>query len=164
MSIDPAAPAPLTQDPAGSAARTPATAAALPERTIRVSAVVMRNAAGHVLNVRKRGTASLMLPGGKPEPGEDSRATAVREVAEELGLALDPERLRELGVFRAAAANEPGCVVEAAVFEHPLVPGAEAAGPRAEIEHIEWVDPAVTRPDMAPLNTDVIFPALLAES
>lgn len=129
---------------------------------IRVSAVVMRNAEGLVLNVRKRGTASFMLPGGKPEAGEDARATAVREVSEELGLALDPAQLQDLGVFRATAANEPGFVVEAAVFEHPLVPGAESAEAQAEIERIEWIDPAAARADMAPLNTDFVFPALRA--
>lgn len=133
------------------------------ERVIRVSAVVMRDAAGHVLNVRKRGTSSLMLPGGKHEPGEDPRDTAVREFAEELGVALDRGRLRSLGVFRAAAANEPGHTVEASVFEHPLVDGAGEAGPQAEIDHLEWVDPGEARADMAPLNTELVFPALLAD-
>lgn len=132
------------------------------ERIIRVSAVVMRDAAGRVLNVRKRGTASLMLPGGKHEPGEHPRDTAVRECAEELGLSLDRDRMRRLGVFRAAAANEPGHIVEATVFEHPLVDAALSADPRAEIEHLEWVDPEVDRDDVAPLNTHYVFPALLA--
>ena len=130
------------------------------ERVIRVSAVVMRDQRGRVLNVRKRGTTSLMLPGGKHEPGEDPSDTAVREFGEELGIALDRARLRSLGVFRAAAANEPDHVVEATVFEHPFVAGADAAEPLAEIAALEWVDPTVSRPDMAPLNTDVIFPVL----
>lgn len=121
----------------------------------------MRDDDGRVLNVRKRGTSSLMLPGGKHEPGEDARDTALREFAEELGVELDPALLSPLGVFRAAAANEPDHVVEAAVFLHPLVPAALLAGPRAEIEHVEWVDPSVPRPDMAPLNTEIVFPALL---
>ncbi|QAB17182.1 NUDIX domain-containing protein [Leucobacter muris] len=129
---------------------------------IRVSAVVMRDESGRVLNVRKRGTGSLMLPGGKHEAGEDPRDTAVREFEEELGIALDRDRLRELGVFRAVAANEPGHTVEASVFEHPLVTAAATAEPRAEIEHLEWVHPSAERADMAPLNTDFVFPALLA--
>ena len=132
------------------------------ERVIRVSAVVMRNADGRVLNVRKRGTGAFMLPGGKPEVGEDAAATALREFSEELGIDLDPARLTALGVFRAAAANEPDHVVEAAVFEHPLVDDALAAGPRAEIEAVEWIDPASRRADLAPLNTELVFPALLA--
>ncbi|WP_240422717.1 NUDIX domain-containing protein [Leucobacter sp. wl10] len=133
-----------------------------PDPVIRVSAVVMRDEHGRVLNVRKRGTASLMLPGGKHEAGEDPRDTAVREFEEELGIALDRGRLSALGVFRAAAANEPGHTVEASVFEHPFVAAAASARARAEIEHLEWVDPTVPRPDMAPLNAEIVFPALRA--
>lgn len=129
-----------------------------------MSAVVIRDGSGRVLNVRKRGTGSLMLPGGKHESGEDPRDTAVREAREELGLQLDRDRLDALGVFRAAAANEPGHVVEATVFAHPFAEEMSAARPRAEIEHLEWVDPAIPREDMAPLNTELIFPALLADT
>ncbi|WP_440311875.1 NUDIX hydrolase [Leucobacter chromiireducens] len=132
-------------------------------RIIRVSAVVLRDELGRVLNVRKRGTSALMLPGGKHEPGEDPRDTAVRECAEELDLALDRAALRPLGVFRTAAANEPGHLVEATVFEHPLVPEAATATPQAEIAQLEWVDPTLARDDLAPLNTELVFPALLAE-
>src|SRR5690606_22510381 len=66
---------------------------------IRVSAVVMRDPEGRILNVRKRGTAKLMLPGGKPHPGEDARDTAIREFEEELGVALSSVQLRSVGVF-----------------------------------------------------------------
>lgn len=127
---------------------------------IRVSAVVMRDGHGHVLNVRKRGTSMLMLPGGKPEPGETPAATAVREFAEELGTPLDAARLRPLGEFRAAAANEPDHVVVAHVFEHPWVSGVRAS---AEIEHLEWIDPSRPRADLAPLTIEHVFPALLED-
>jgi len=40
---------------------------------IRVSAVVLRDAQGRVLMVRKRGTSMWMNPGGKPEPGVGRR-------------------------------------------------------------------------------------------
>ncbi|MFC6234582.1 NUDIX domain-containing protein [Leucobacter soli] len=128
-------------------------------KDIVVSAVVMRDAEGHVLNVRKRGTRMLMLPGGKPEAGEAPAETALREFREELGIALDPVALRPVGSFRAAAANEPDHEVVAHVFEHPYVAGVAV---NAEIELLEWVDPAVVRDDMAPLNTEHVFPALLA--
>lgn len=124
---------------------------------IRVSAVVVRDPEGRVLNVRKRGTQSLMLPGGKPEPGEDPRDTAIREFREELGVELDPLRLRGLGEFRAPAANEPERDVIAQVFEHPYV---AVDRPLAEIEHLEWADPSAANPAMAPLNTEQVFPAL----
>lgn len=129
---------------------------------IRVSAVVMRDPAGKILNVRKKGTEKYMLPGGKPELGEDALATAVREFREELGVQLDPSKMQFLGVFTAPAANEPGHTVEAAVFQHPYVPEAAEAASKAEIAELFWCDPALPNPAMAPLNTDVIFPALLS--
>ena len=76
--------------------------------TIRVSAAVVMDAAGRALVVRKRGTASFMQPGGKPEPGESAAAALVRELAEELGVKTDAAALTSLGTFTAAAANEPG--------------------------------------------------------
>ena len=40
------------------------------------------------------------LPGGDLEDGEDFRAAAVRELAEETGLVVDADRLESLGVTR----------------------------------------------------------------
>lgn len=128
---------------------------------IRVSAVVIRDTAGRVLNVRKRGTSTLMLPGGKPEPGEDPRDTAVREFREELGVELNPLWLRGLGEFRSPAANEPQRDVLAHVFEHPYV---AVDRPLAEIEHLEWTDPSTSTAAMAPLNVEHVFPALTSDA
>lgn len=136
--------------------------AAITDRVIRVSAVVLRDHEGRVLNVRKRGTHAFMLPGGKPEAGEAAAACAAREVAEELGISLDPRELTLLGVFRTAAANEPGFALEATVFTHGFVEQALSAAPRAEIECVEWIDPELARGDLAPLNTEFVFPALCA--
>ncbi len=124
----------------------------------------MRNRAGRVLNVRKAGTGMLMLPGGKPETGETALETAIREFEEELGITLDPGRMRDVGVFRADAANESGFTVEATVFEHPFVAEAERLTPQAEIEYLEWVPLDTLRADVAPLNRDAVFPALLENS
>lgn len=129
------------------------------DRLIRVSAVVLRDDAGRVLTVRKRGTARFMLPGGKPEADEGPRQTAVRECAEELGVRLDPDALADVGVFRAPAANEDSYEVEAAVFTHPAV---AVTDPAAEIEELRWLDPA-QRPlpdDLAPLLATCVVPAI----
>ena len=121
----------------------------------------MRHPDGRILNVRKRGTTKLMLPGGKPDPGEDARDTAIREFQEELGIALSSVRLRSVGVFTTRAANEPGHELVASVFEHPYVNEMTTVSPLAEIEHLEWIDPVDHRDDMAPLNTEHVFPVLL---
>lgn len=128
---------------------------------IVVSAVVLRRPTGEVLTVRKRGTDRFMLPGGKPEPGETPAQTAVREAFEEVGAVLDESRLRELGTFRAAAANEPGQDVIGTVFEHPDV--ADVA-PGGEIAELRWLDPRADLPgDLAPLLEERVLPLLAAE-
>jgi 8-oxo-dGTP diphosphatase len=133
--------------------------AASDDGVIRVSAVVLRDASGALLTVRKRGTSHFMLPGGKLESGESAAEAAVRECAEELSVRLDPESLRELGVFRAAAANENGHEVVATVFEHPPV---VIDGAAAEIEELRWLDPNIRPlpPDLAPLLAERVVPVL----
>ncbi len=113
---------------------------------------------GRLLTVRKRGTKRFMLPGGKPEPGEDALSTAVREAREELGVVLEPDKMRSLGTFTTLAANEPGAQLVASVFEHDYVAGVR---PCAEIAQARWEEPGDgPRPDAAPL-TEIVF-ALLA--
>ena len=130
-----------------------------PSPVITVAAVVIRDANGRLLTVRKKGAVRFMLPGGKPEPGEDRRRTALRESLEELSVALRADDLVELGVFRADAANEVGHLVEATVFEHPYV---RVDAPAAEIAELQWIDIASTDVPLAPLLADHIIPLLLA--
>ena len=102
-----------------------------------------------------------MLPGGKPEPGETAYVAAVREVAEELEVALDPAQLRQVGIFTATAANEHRSDVQATVFEHPPVTIGQ---PASEIEELRWqlLDDHPYPDDLAPLLADHVFPALSA--
>ncbi len=115
-----------------------------------VAAVVVLDGAGRVLTVRKTGTTRFMLPGGKPEAGEDLRETGVRELGEEVGLHLDGDDLDDWGIHTDIAANEPGTMVRAGVYawrRRALVPLAAAA----EIAELRWM--AIDRPegDLAPL-------------
>lgn len=127
---------------------------------ITVSGVVLRAEDGSLLTVRKRGTLRFMLPGGKPEPGEDARQAAVREVREEVGVVLDPDALELIGVFRTAAANEPGHEVLGTIFQHPAP--ADVA-PSGEIAELRWLDPTGPLPDnLAPLLAERVIPAILA--
>ena len=121
---------------------------------IVVSAVDLRDADGHVLTVRKRGTEAFMHPGGKPEPGESPARCALREVEEELGLVLAPEELELVAVHRTAAANEAGRPLIASVFRHPHLAqqSRPTITPAAEIEEVRWTDPTHPLPDdVAPL-------------
>ncbi|WP_307827977.1 NUDIX domain-containing protein [Nocardioides sp. SYSU D00038] len=126
---------------------------------IRVSALVVRDPAGRVLTVRKRGTERFMLVGGKPEPGETPAETAARECAEEVGLRVDAGVLVALGRHDAAAANEPGQRVEAHVFAHP--DPVTAVAPAGEIAELRWLDPGAPLPDdLAPLLEHHVLPLL----
>lgn len=127
---------------------------------IQVSAVVLRDPAGRVLLVRKRGTSRWMRPGGKPEAGENGAECGAREVAEELGIVLDPRRLQFLGELSAPAANEPDHTVVAQSFlwPDPINPDVR---PAAEIEAARWVElDGPADPSLAPLYVDVIAPLL----
>lgn len=129
-------------------------------RTIRIAAVVFRNNSGDVLSVRKTGTTSFMMPGGKVEASETPRRTAVREIAEELHIELDPGRLDHVGRFRAPAANESGFEVDCDVYQWPD-PLTVLPEVFEEIAEAAWFPVSSTAAELAPLSRDVIFPRLL---
>jgi 8-oxo-dGTP diphosphatase len=109
-------------------------------RSIEIVAAMIRDAQGRVLLVRKRGAEVFQQPGGKRDAGDrDDLHTLARELEEELGCTMRHEGAQLLGRFSAPAANEPGCVVHAVVYE------VQASGPFkacAEIEALHWIDPS----------------------
>ena len=123
---------------------------------IRVVAALIRDHAGRVLLVRKRGTAAFMQPGGKRDAGEDDVAALARELDEELGCRVVPETFAALGTFECVAANEPDRRVNAAIYRVDVTGNIAA---RAEIDEIIWIDPA-SPPDihLAPLTRDYVLP------
>ena len=130
--------------------------------TIKVVAALIRDGAGRVLLVRKRGTSAFMQPGGKRDPGEDDIAALSREIAEELGCRVVRDSIRPLGAFDAPAANEPGWRVQASLY------GIEVIGdimPSREIDETIWIDPAAP-PDiaLAPLTRDHVLPLAAARA
>lgn len=129
---------------------------------IHIAAAVILDGAGRTLVVRKRGTTAFQQAGGKLDAGETSRMALIRELSEEIGLAVDQDRLASLGQFSAPAANEPGYRVIADVFvlrlAHP-----EDVRPAAEIAEVRWIDPqAPGKIHLAPLTEHEILPRVLA--
>jgi len=123
---------------------------------IRIVAALIRDDAGRVLLVRKRGTSAFTQPGGKRDGGEDDVAALSREIAEELGCGVLAGSIRSLGEFDAVAANEPGFRVQASLY------GVDVTGeiaPSREIDETIWIDPAAP-PDivLAPLTRDHVLP------
>lgn len=126
------------------------------EKIISVVAALIRDEAGRILLVRKRGTQAFMQPGGKRDAGESDVAALSRELVEELGCRVDQGTVRALGVFECPAANEPGYSVRASVY---AVDVDGAVMPQAEIEEMIWVDPAALPAlSYAPLTRDHVLP------
>jgi 8-oxo-dGTP diphosphatase len=127
-------------------------------RTIRIAAAIICRADGMTLLVRKRGTTAFMQPGGKLERAEAPVLALCRELAEELGLAIDPAAADYLGRYSAPAANEPDHLVVADMFR---VDVAATVRPAAEIEEIRWVDAKAARAlVLAPLTREYVLPLL----
>jgi len=95
--------------------------------------VMVSNPAGELLLCRSRSGHAWVLPGGTLDPGEDLRTAAVREAAEEAGVAVRVGDLAYVQEFRPAGRSEH--VVEVvfraeAVDGHPT--GAAAGGRTVE--------------------------------
>jgi len=92
---------------------------------------------GRILSARSRGKQVYFIPGGKRETGESDEQALVREIQEELSVALEVDTIRPLGVFEAQAHGQAdGVVVRMTCFT------GEYAGrlqPAAEIEEIAWL-------------------------
>src|SRR5271155_2142236 len=124
--------------------------------TIKVVAALIRDDAGRVLLVRKRGTLAFMQPGGKLDPGEDDITALSREISEELGCSLVQASVRPLGAFDAVAANDPGFRVQANLYHVDVTGGIK---PSQEIDEAIWIDPSSPPEiDLAPLTRDHVLP------
>jgi len=127
-------------------------------RVLDIVTAVIRDDAGRMLLVRKRGTVAFMKPRGKRDAGEDDLTTLARELDEELGCRVVAAEL--LGNFSAPAANETGFTVRSATY---LTEVEGDIASRAEIEELAWIDPAAPGDlRLAPLLTEQVLPALLA--
>jgi 8-oxo-dGTP diphosphatase len=126
------------------------------QRFIRIVAALVQDEAGHVLLVRKRGTRAFMQPGGKLQDSESHLDALERELREELSCFVQPGSAAFLGTFTAPAANETGCLVEAALYRLKLVGTITAA---SEIEEIVWLDPHnAGEIELAPLTSRCVLP------
>ncbi len=124
--------------------------------TIRIAAAVLIDKDGQTLLVRKRGTRAFMQPGGKIDADETPLQALARELHEELNLHINPQEAVYLGQFSSRAANEPGFMVQADMYQLHIDVAVE---PAAEIEEICWIDPMGDGGlELAPLTREFILP------
>lgn len=92
---------------------------------------------GKILGTRSRGKDVFYLPGGKREPGESDVETLVREVREELTVAIAAGSAASAGVFEAQAhGHAPGVTVRMTCYTADY-DGTPA--PSNEIEELAWL-------------------------
>ena len=111
-----------------------------------------------LLVVRKRGTCTYILPGGKPERGEDDLQALTREIEEELGCTLDTDTVVFLGAFSDTASDLVDTTVTVRLYGAKLVGSPH---PQSEIENLEWFRPGIdTDLCLAPSLQNHIIPFL----
>lgn len=102
-----------------------------PRHSVSVAAAVV-DESGRVLVTRRADNGHWEPPGGVLELDEDVHGGLVREVQEETGLTVEPERLT--GVYKNMSRG-----IVALVFRCRLVGGT--AGPTSEVRELRWVGP-----------------------
>jgi 8-oxo-dGTP diphosphatase len=114
-----------------------------------------------LLVVRKKGGTLYILPGGKPEPGENDLEALVREVEEELGCSLNSTTIEFLGSFSDRAADMENTTVTVRLYAAQLVGDPI---PQSEIENLKWFSPKEDGINsLAPSLQNQIVPFLFAE-
>jgi 8-oxo-dGTP pyrophosphatase MutT (NUDIX family) len=92
---------------------------------------------GAILSSRSRGRDVYYIPGGKREVGESDTDTLVREIHEELSVAIVPDTIEHVGTFHAQAHGHPeGTLVRMTCYTagYQGVPR-----PDNEIEEVVWL-------------------------
>lgn len=92
---------------------------------------------GKILGTRSHGKDAYYIPGGKREPGESDLQALVREVREELDVAIVPGSVAYAGAFQAQAHGHPAGVTVRMTCYTADYQGTLA--PRGEIAELCWL-------------------------
>ncbi|MEU6503889.1 NUDIX hydrolase [Streptomyces californicus] len=125
------------------------------DETIRYTADVVLLAAGHVLLIQRRWNphaGSWALPGGHVDAGETSLQAAARELAEETGITVPVDVLRQVGAFDAPGRDPRGRVT---VAYTATLPAPVAPTPLDDAADARWW-PLNNLPDLAFDHADIL--------
>jgi 8-oxo-dGTP pyrophosphatase MutT (NUDIX family) len=109
---------------------------------------------GKILSTRSRGKDVYYLPGGKREPGESDLDTLVREIDEELAVAIVATSAAHFGTFQAQAhMHADGVTVQMTCYTaqyHGIpTPNGRDAGKRSERRSVAFLGRGRGRPNLA---------------
>jgi len=91
---------------------------------------------GRILCARPRGKDIFYIPGGKREGAESDLQVLLREITEELTVALLPETVRHVGTYQAGQPGGPdGSVVRMSCYAAGYT---GALTPSSEIDEFAW--------------------------
>lgn len=107
----------------------------MPEPIDKIAWLYLHN--GQVLSTRSHGKDRYYFPGGKREAGETDQQTLLREIEEELTVALDPTSLAYAGTFEAAAHGHAAGVRVRMTCYYARYTGT--LQPAAEIAEMAWL-------------------------
>jgi 8-oxo-dGTP diphosphatase len=101
----------------------------------------IRLADGKILSTRSRGKDVYYLPGGKREPGETDVQTLVREIREELDVAIAPDSASHVGTFEAQAhGHATGVTVRMTCYAADYAGTPAASSEIAELAWLSYAD------------------------
>ena len=90
-----------------------------------------------ILSTRSRGKDVYYLPGGKREPGETDHQALVREIREELDVAIVPGSVAYAGTFQAQAHGHPAGVTVRMTCYTADYQGT--LSPSSEVDELTWL-------------------------
>ena len=102
--------------------------------------------------------AFYLLPGGRPEGDELPQQALCRELREELGVKVEEESLKRLGMFEDAAAGDESAVVRIELY---LGNYSGEPQPCAEVKRLIWFAPSDDAARLAPVTRNKILPELI---
>jgi 8-oxo-dGTP diphosphatase len=88
---------------------------------------------GRILCARPRGKDAFYIPGGKREGAESDLQTLLREIAEELTVALLPETVTHVGTYQAGQGD--GVLVRMSCYKGDY---SGTLAPSGEIDELAW--------------------------
>ena len=108
----------------------------IPKEIDKIAFIEIQN--GQILSTRSKGKKTYYIPGGKREKGESDEQTLIREIAEELSVAVLPNTATYIGSFSAQSDGaEEGIRVLMTCYKAKYIGHLKA---NSEIEEIKWLN------------------------